>query len=94
MNLTTEKQADSFLFRLRSQDTPTGISANTLKQLIDETGLSKTEVLHLALRLFANTRLPYYEPDDAALTGAQIQYLRETSPANDIPEERFTNRLF
>jgi len=91
MNLTTDKQATSFLFRLRSQDTPTSVSANTFERLIKEMGLSKTDVLHLALKKLADEYLPAYEADDADLTDAQIQYLRETSPAKDIPEELYMN---
>ncbi|UVN08042.1 hypothetical protein [Leclercia adecarboxylata] len=93
MNISTEKQASSFLFRLRSQDTPTGISAETFNALIQEMGLSKTEVVHLALRHLADEYLPAYEVDDAAPTEAQIQYLRDISPAKDIPEERFISLI-
>lgn len=89
MNISTEKQASSFLFRLRSQDTPTGISSDTFEKLIQETGLSKTDLLHLALRKMADEYLPRYELDDADITEAQIQYLRDISPAKNIPEERF-----
>lgn len=89
MNISTEKQASSFLFRLRSQDTPTGISSDTFERLIQETGLSKTDLLHLALRKMADEYLPRYELDDADITEAQIQYLRDISPAKNIPEERF-----
>ncbi|MBZ3802417.1 hypothetical protein K9O81_18785 [Leclercia adecarboxylata] len=89
MNISTEKQASSFLFRLRGQDTPTGISSDTFEKLIQETGLSKTDLLHLALRKMADEYLPRYELDDADITEAQIQYLRDISPAKNIPEERF-----
>ncbi|MDI6976068.1 hypothetical protein [Serratia sp. Se-RSBMAAmG] len=30
-----------------------------------------------------------YEPDEQDLTDVQIAWLRETSPAKDIPDERF-----
>ena len=33
--------------------------------------------------------LPHYEKDDGPLTTAQIQYLRDNSPAKHISEERF-----
>lgn len=89
MQISSEKQASSFLFRLRSQDTPTAISSETFEKLIHETGLSKTDLLHLALRKMADDYLPRYEADDAEITEAQIQYLRDISPAKDIPEERF-----
>lgn len=89
MKISSEKQATSFLFRLRSQDTPNGVSDETLNQLIQTTGLSKTDVLHLALRKLADEFLPAYEAEDADFTESQIQYLRDTSPAKHIPEERF-----
>ncbi|BEH73288.1 hypothetical protein V6M93_01230 [Pectobacterium brasiliense] len=89
MNISTDKQASSFLFRLRSQDTPNGVSDETFTQLIQATGLSKTDVLHLALRKLADEFLPAYEAEDADFTDAQIQYLRDNSPAKNIPEERF-----
>ncbi|HCA3226779.1 TPA: hypothetical protein MN542_001259 [Klebsiella pneumoniae] len=92
MNVHAEKQA-SFLFRLRSQDTPTGVSNDTLDALMQKTGLSKTEVTHLALRNLADAYLPHYERDDAALTPAQIQTIREESPAGEVPEESFTMTL-
>jgi len=89
MNISTDKQASSFLFRLRSQDTPNGVSDETFNELIQTTGLSKTDVLHLALRKLADEFLPAYEAEDADFTDAQIQYLRESSPAKHVPEERF-----
>ncbi|CAM7591542.1 hypothetical protein ACNPNM_08540 [Klebsiella variicola] len=85
----TEKKAKNVLFRLKAQDTPNGISEETFDLLILKLGLSQTDVMHLALKKLAEEQLPAYEADDADLTDAQIQYLRETSPAKDIPEERF-----
>lgn len=92
--MTTEKQPGSLLLRLRSQDTPTGVSDETLNLLVQALGLSKTEVVHLALRTMADNYLPTYEPDDEQLTQAQIQIIRDASEATAIPEERFINRLF
>ncbi|EMA4137827.1 hypothetical protein ACYAO4_004009 [Cronobacter turicensis] len=89
MQISSENKASSFLFRLRSQDTPNGISSETFDKLIQETGLSKTDLLHLALRKMADEYLPHYEADEGDITEAQIQYLRDISPAKDIPEERF-----
>lgn len=94
MNISTDKQATSFLFRLRSQDTPTGVSANTLGKLIQETGLSKTELTHLALRRMADEYLAYYEADDGPLTDAQLQRIDEVNTCNDIAEEEVVNRIF
>lgn len=94
MTLTAEKHAESFLLRLRKQDTPTGISSTTIGLLMELTGLSKTEVAHLALREMANRYLPKYELDDGPLTPAQISAIHTASAATEIPEERFTQRLF
>ncbi|MCP1438680.1 hypothetical protein J3D56_002116 [Erwinia persicina] len=94
MNLNAETKANSFLFRLRSKDTPTGISAGTLDRLMQETGLSKTELTHLALRNLADEYLPYYAQDDGPLSDAQIQRINEVSKAAEIPEESFTEKLF
>ncbi|WP_247648287.1 hypothetical protein [Pantoea sp. Acro-807] len=91
---TAEKQAHSFLFRLKRQDSPTGVSEETMNLLMNGLGLSQTEVAHLALRTLADNFLPTYQPDDEQLTPAQIQIIREASKASDIPEERFVNSLF
>jgi len=93
MNATAEK-TDSFLLRLRKQDTPTGVSSSTIELLMQKTGLSKTEIAHLALRELANRYLPTYERDDQQLTPAQIASIRAASSATDTPDELFTERLF
>lgn len=90
--MATAEKPDVFLFRLRSQDTPTGVSASTLEELILQTGLNKTEVTHLALRQLADRYLPKYELDDGPLTDAQMAAIRAECP--DLPEERITRRLF
>lgn len=94
MQNSTEKQAHSFLFRLKRQDSPTGVSEDTMNLLMSGLGLSQTEVAHLALRTLADNYLPTYQPDDEQLTPAQIQIIRDASAASDIPEESFINRLF
>ena len=88
------KKTDSFLLRLRKQDTPTGVSSSTIELLMQKTGLSKTEIAHLALRELANRYLPTYERDDQQLTQAQIASIRAASSATDTPDELFTERLF
>lgn len=95
MSTSAEKTtSDGFLLRMRKQDTPTGISSPTIEQLMEMTGLTKTEVAHLALRQMADRLLPRYEMDDGPLTPAQTQAIRRASTATDIPEERFDARLF
>lgn len=93
MNLTAENAA-TVLLRLRKQDTPTGVSSQTVELLTSQTGLSKTEVIHLALRQYADRVLPKYELDDGPLTDAQLAAIRAASPATNIPRERFTQGLF
>ena len=63
MTLTAER-TESVLLRLRKQDTPTGVSSSTIELLTKQTGLSKTEVIHFALRQLADRYLPKYELDD------------------------------
>ena len=94
MDVTAEKHAGSFLLRLRKKDTPTGVSSSTIEALMSLTGLSKTEVAHLALRQMADRFLPLYEQDDGALSDEHIRAIRDASSATSIPEERFTERLF
>lgn len=94
MTLTADKPSESILLRLRKQDTPTGVSGSTIELLVKTTGMSKTEVVHLALRQLADRYLPKYEEDDGPLTDAQISAIRSASTATNIPEEHFTARLF
>lgn len=90
----TAERSESFLLRLRRQDTPTGVSKATIDLLMERTGMSKTEVVHLALRQLADRYLPQYEPDDGPLTPAQLAAIRAASPVSNLPEERITRRLF
>ncbi|QDQ26091.1 hypothetical protein FNU76_06845 [Chitinimonas arctica] len=93
MPLTPEKQTGGFLLRLRKQDTPTAVSTATVERLMTFTGLSKTDVAHLALREMAERYLPKCEEDDGALTATQIQAIREASSARNTPDEKFWKRL-
>lgn len=94
MQLHTEKTSNGFLLRLRKQDTPTGVSNETVEKLAIVTGLTKTEVVHLALRELADRYLPKYELDDGDLTDQQLLVIREISPATQIPDNHFSRRLF
>ncbi len=94
MNVVAEKHVESFLLRLRKKDTPTGVSNITIESLMDLTGLTKTEVTHLALRQMADRYIPRYEKDDGPLTVQQIDAIRDASSATNIPEESFNERLF
>ncbi|MES2350605.1 MAG: hypothetical protein V4641_23790 [Pseudomonadota bacterium] len=94
MPKSATKPTSQFLLRLRERDTPTGVSEATVDKLMKVTGLSKTEVAHLALKQMAGRYLPFYEQDDGPLTIAQIRAIRQASSATDTPEEQFTQRIF
>lgn len=93
MTVHVVKKTGDFVLRLREKDTPNAISGYTLDALMTLTGMTKTELAHLALRKLADAFLPHYEKDDGPLTTAQIQNIRKLSTASDIPEERFNKSL-
>ncbi|MHC3774491.1 hypothetical protein ACYDMD_20015 [Pantoea agglomerans] len=93
MTVHVVKKTGDFVLRLREKDTPNAISGITLDALMTVTGMTKTELAHLALRKLADAYLPHYEKDDGPLTTAQIQAIREASPANGKSEERFNKTL-
>ncbi|WPO98182.1 hypothetical protein SFA35_16170 [Pseudomonas sp. HR96] len=86
------EKLDTVLFRLRPQDTPTGISTETFGLLMAQTGMNKTEVIHYALRQLADRYLPKYELDDGPLTPEQMDAIKAASPA--LPDSRLTRSLF
>ncbi len=90
MSHSPQKQVDSFLLRLRKEDSLTGVSPQTLQKLVIHTGLSKTDLVHYALRDLANRSLPSYEQDDGELTTDQLRAIREVSSATNTPEDKFT----
>jgi hypothetical protein len=84
------EEVDSITILLLKQDTPTGVSGQTLDLLSQQTGMSQGDVIHMALRQMADRCLPRYELDDGPLTDEQ----RAASRATGIPKERFTKKLF
>jgi hypothetical protein len=84
----------SFLFRFRSIDTPTGVSEETVNQLMSVTGLNKTEITHLALKQMADKFIPAYEADNGPITEEQDRWIREKSVATNVSDGLFTERLF
>ncbi len=75
---STTKPA-SLLFRLRSTDTPSGISGQTLANLAAFLGLPETQVIHQALRKLAAEVLPAYEADDGAVSDRMMKALKKRS---------------
>ncbi|ESQ79262.1 hypothetical protein [Asticcacaulis sp. YBE204] len=94
MAVHAEKAGGSFLVRLRNQDTPTSVTPATIDRLTEYMGLTKTEIVHLALRQFADRFLPRYELDDGPLTEVQLEAIKAASPVSEIPSDKFADRLF
>jgi hypothetical protein len=67
-------------FRYRTSDSATGVTRDTTKRLADHLGVDETQVIHLALHDMAVKLLPQYEPDDGALTAAQIRAIKKRVP--------------
>lgn len=88
------EEVDSITILLLKQDTPTGVSGQTLDLLSQQTGMSQGDVIHMALRQMADRCLPRYELDDGPLTDEQHAAIRAASRATGIPKERFTKKLF
>jgi hypothetical protein len=59
---------EAMLFRVREKDTPHHVSQATIEKLMAHTGLSKTAVLHQALRDFADAYLPRLDENDPSVT--------------------------
>ncbi|WP_085704662.1 hypothetical protein [Pseudomonas sp. B15(2017)] len=93
MKLLAEKP-ENVLLRLRKQDTPTGVSSGTVELLTLVTGMSKTEMIHVALREYADRVLPTYDLDDENLTEAHISAIRAASPVSNLPKERRSRGIF
>lgn len=70
----------TLLFRLRSDDSPNGVSANTLKKLSEVLDLPETQVIHQALRKLADDFIPAYEADDGPVSDATLSALKAREP--------------
>lgn len=62
------KGRKAVLVRLRSKDTPYGITHTTLQKLAESMDLNVSDVVHVALAQCARANLPRYEMDEGALT--------------------------
>ena len=94
MENTTERPLSGFHVRLGECDTSNLVSVGTVEKLVEATGLSKDELVHLALRQMADRYLPRYDKDDGPLTDDQLRAIRDASPATNTPDESFTDRIF
>ena len=62
------KGRKAVLVRLRSKDTPYGITHTTLQKLAKSMNLNVSDVVHVALAACARANLPRYEIDEGAVT--------------------------
>jgi hypothetical protein len=76
----------TLLFRLRTTDSPNGISARTLKQLARVFGVPETQVIHQALRKLASEFIPAYEADDGPVSDHVFKALKDREP-----QDRYTS---
>lgn len=73
-------RAKTLLFRLRTTDSPNGISARTLRQLARVFGVPETQVIHQALRKLASEVIPAYEADDGPVSDHMFRVLKAREP--------------
>ncbi len=68
------------LLRYREKDSAYGVSRATAVKLAESLGVSETQVIHVALALFARQTLPRYEADSGPLTDEQKNEIRRLQP--------------
>jgi hypothetical protein len=69
--------AGDLLLKFRDNNSPYGISRETLKAMSKELDVAETMVVHLALAAFASEVLPMYEPDDGPLSKGDLDWVRK-----------------
>lgn len=87
--MSSLKKANSFLLRFKEKDSINGITSETFENLIDATGMTKTELVHFALISMVDKFIPAYEKDDGPLTEAQLQLLRDIAQTQQEMDESF-----
>ena len=78
--MTTRSSIDQIAFRYRPADSATGVTRDTAKRIADCLGVDETQAIHLALHAMAVKLLPQYEPDNGALTAAQLRQIKRRVP--------------
>ena len=74
------KMHSKIVFRYRTEDSNTGVTRETVKQLSTILGLNESQIIHKALREFSFKYLPKYEPDDGPLSDDQIKQIQKLAP--------------
>lgn len=65
----------SLLLKFRTRDNQFGVTRETVKAMAARFGLSRTEVVHMALARMAKEELPAYEADDGPLSARDVKAL-------------------
>ncbi len=78
--MPTKLIANQIAFRYRVSDSPGGVTRETAKRLAERLGVDETQAIHQALHELAVKILPQYEPDDGALSAAQIRQIKKRAP--------------
>ncbi len=78
--MPTKLIANQIAFRYRASDSPGGVTRETAKRLAERLGVDETQAIHQALHELAIKILPQYEPDDGALSAAQIRQIKKRVP--------------
>jgi hypothetical protein len=88
----TQAPSNQIAFRYRAADSSTGMTRATAQRLASQLGVDETQAIHLALHALAVQVLPQYEPDDGALTAAQLRQIRASAPK--APRKSVRSSLF
>lgn len=86
--MATKYQPAQIAFRYRTSDSPAGVTRETAQRLAEVLGVAETQAIHLALHEMAVRVLPQYEPDEAALTPAQLKQVRKLAGKVDTSHVR------
>ena len=78
--MPTKLIANQIAFRYRVSDSAGGVTRETAKRLAERLGVDETQAIHQALHELAVKILPQYEPDDGALSAAQIRQIKKRAP--------------
>ena len=65
------------LLAFKQQDTPTGVTRETVKQMAEATGLNETALMYMGRAKRAQDAVPEYGRDDGPLTSGQTKALQQ-----------------
>lgn len=82
------RSTDQISFRYRPEDSDSGVTRATTKQLARFLGVDETQAIHRAVREMALRVLPRYERDDGPLTEEQLAQIRRLAPQDEFRSVR------